>query len=354
MPSTNTIRGSFIRAGIRTAPGCLAVCVITYICYHLRLNLSITGFVYLIVVVLQSLVGSFGSSAAVSLVAVLCLDFFFTPPIFSFEVTDPLDILALISFLTTGLVITRLTTKARNANHAAAAAQAELFRGAILDALAHEFKTPLATIVTAAGGLRELGPLRAEQLELADAVETEAVRLSSLTSRLLRTARLDREQLKPKMELTDMADLVGVLAEQYSRQWTDRKVSIRKGAAVTDVMGDAELLQLALRQLLDNACKYSVAGSAVTVSINAKDDWLAIRTSNSGSVIRPNERSNIFERFYRGAEVRHKTPGSGLGLYVARKIVHAHGGSLNLDTGITTDNQDTGFCLTLPLAVREY
>jgi signal transduction histidine kinase len=156
------------------------------------------------------------------------------------------------------------------------------------------------------------------------------------------------------MELTDMADLVGALAEQYSRQWTDRKVSIRKEAAVTDVMGDAELLQLALRQLLDNACKYSVAGSAVTVSIDAKDDWLAIRTSNSGSVIRPNERSNIFERFYRGADVRHKTPGSGLGLYVARKIVHAHGGSLNLDTGIITGNQETGFCLALPLAVREY
>ena len=190
MPRTNTIRRSFIRAGIRTAPGCLAVCVITYICYHLRLNLSITGFVYLIVVVLQSLVGSFGSSAAVSLVAVLCLDFFFTPPVFSFEVTDPLDILALISFLTTGLVITRLTTKARNANHAAAAAQAESFRGAILDALAHEFKTPLATIVTAAGGLRELGPLCPEQLELTDTVETEAVRLSLLTSRLLRTAQL--------------------------------------------------------------------------------------------------------------------------------------------------------------------
>src|ERR1700733_11781091 len=111
MQRTNTIRRFFIRAGIRTAPGCLAICVITYICYHLRLNLSITGFVYLIVVVLQSLVGSFGSSAAVSLVAVLCLDFFFTPPVFSFEVTDPLDILALISFLTTGLVITRLTTR---------------------------------------------------------------------------------------------------------------------------------------------------------------------------------------------------------------------------------------------------
>jgi two-component system sensor histidine kinase KdpD len=474
------------RSFIRTGPGCLVIGVITYLCYHFRLNLSITGFVYLIVVVLQSLLGNFTSSAAVSVLAVLCLDFFFTAPLFSFEVTNPLDVLALISFLTTGLVITRLTTKMReeaarsdhqrrqvgqlyelaqrllaldaekallarstelfqdvlglravclfdaaeveihcagnsldgladqirgaysagrdreyvnsrilirclraagktigaigfeglrepelmagplsalaaamlerahtfrNASHAAAAAQAELFRGAILDALAHEFKTPLATIVTAAGGLREVGPLRPEQLELTDTVEEEAARLSSLASRLLRAAQLDREEVKPDLKLTDMADLVATLADQYSRQWSDRKVSVRKEAAATGVMADPELLQLALRQLLDNACKYSVPGSAVTLSIDSQADWVAIRTSNSGSFIRPDERSRIFERFYRGAEARHTAPGSGLGLYVARKIVHAHGGSLELDTGMTTDH--TAFRLALPLAVTE-
>ena len=82
----------------------------------------------------------------------------------------------------------------RNASRAAAAAQAEPFRGAILDALAHEFKTPLATTVTAAGGLREVGPLRPEQLELADTVEEEAARLSSLASRLLRRLGFTRRQ----------------------------------------------------------------------------------------------------------------------------------------------------------------
>jgi two-component system sensor histidine kinase KdpD len=469
---------------IRPLPGCLLIGLITFICYRLRLNLGVTGFVYLIAVVLQSLAGNFGSSAAVSLVAVLCLDFFFTPPVFSFEVTNPPDILGLISFLTTGLVITRLNTRVRkeaaisdhqrrqvdrlyqlaqqllaldpetamperliglfqdilglravclfdaakaeihctgnpangladqtraayssgrdsedvssgvlirclraagntigaigfeglhdpaltagplsalaaamlerahafrNASRAAAAAQAELFRGAILDALAHEFKTPLATIVTAAGGLRELGPLGPEQLELTDIVEAEASRLSLLTSRLLRTAQLDRDEVKPQLEFTDMADLVAVVADQYSRQWANRRVSIRKEAVATGVMADPELLQLALRQLLDNACKYSVAGSAVTVSIDSHDEWVAIRTSNSGSLIRPSERSRIFERFYRGADARHTAPGSGLGLYVARKIVHAHGGSLDLETG--SIHQDTAFRLALPRAV---
>jgi len=472
---------------IRTVLGCLLIGLITLVCYRFQLNLSVTGFIYLIVIVLQSLVGNFASSAAVSLVAVLCLDFFFTRPVFSFEVTNPLDILALISFLTTGLVITRLNTRVRDqaaisdhqrrqvdrlyrlaqtllaldpektayarsiglfqdvfglravclfdganaeihctdncpnsladqtraayssgrereavdsgtsirclraagktigaigfeglqepelmagplsalaaamlerahafrhASHAAAAAQAELFRGAILDALAHEFKTPLATIVTAAGGLRDLGPLGPEQLELTDIVETEASRLSLLTTRLLRTAQLDREEVKPQLELTNMTDLVAGLATQYSRQWTDRTLSVRTETEATGVMADPELLQLALRQLLDNACKYSVPGSAVTVSIDSQDQWVAIRTSNSGSLIRPSERSRIFERFYRGAEAAHTAPGSGLGLYVARKIVHAHGGSLDLETGMTT-NKDTAFRLALPRAGNE-
>jgi two-component system sensor histidine kinase KdpD len=469
---------------LRTALGCVLIGLITFVCYRLQLNLSVTGFAFLIVIVLQSLVGNFVSSAVVSVVAVLCLDFFFTPPLFSFEVTNPLDILALISFLMTGLVITRLTTRVRkeaaisdrqrrqvdrlyllaqrllaldpektlharsielfrevfglravclydaaqaeihctanppsgmaeqtraayscgrdcddaasgvltrclraggnttgaisfqglpdpeltagplsalaaamlerahtfrSASHAAAAAQAELFRGAVLDALAHEFKTPLATIVTAAGGLRETGPLCAQQIELTDIVETEASRLSLLTSRLLRTAQVDREEVKPQLEFTDMADLVTVVADQYSRQWTDRKVSIRKPAAATGVMADPELLQLALRQLLDNACKYSVPGSAVTISVDSQDEWVAIRTSNSGSRIGPSERSRIFDRFYRGAEARHKAPGSGLGLYVARKIVHAHGGSLDLEMATAT-HQDTAFRLALPRA----
>jgi two-component system sensor histidine kinase KdpD len=247
------------------------------------------------------------------------------------------------------------TNAFRKASHAAAAAQAESFRGAILDALAHEFKTPLATIVTAAGALRELGCLHSEQVELTDMVEAEASRLSLLTTRLLRTARLDREEVKPHLEFTEVADMVACLAEQYAKQWTDRKVSVRRDAEATGVMADTELLQIALRQVLDNACKYSVPGSAVTVSIDSRDQWLAIRTSNGGSFIRPSERSRIFERFYRGVDARRAAPGSGLGLYVARKIVHAHGGSLDLELAANNHNsaEDTAFRMSLPLAKRE-
>jgi len=474
----------FWRSGIRAVPGILIVGLATFICYRLGLNLTATGFLYLMIVVLQSLLGDFVSSAVVSIIADLCLNFFFVPPIFSFRVSDSSDIWALIAFLITGLVITRLTTQVRreaeiselqrrdmkllyelaqrllaldpgdavmtkavglfrevfsiqavclydgenaelhsggefrngfaertrsayvsrqdgdddvsgvfirclraggqtigavgfhglpdaeltagpltalaaamlerarafrDASHAAAAAQAEVLRGAILDALAHEFKTPLATIVTAAGGLRETGGLRPEQLELAEVAETEASQLGLLTSRLLRIARLDSEEVRPQLELTDVADLVAKIADQYSRR-TDRNLSLVKDATSAEVLADAELLQLALRQLLDNAFKYSPAGSAIKVAIEPQHESVAVRVWNDGSLVPSSERARIFERFYRGSEARHLTPGSGLGLYVARKIALAHGGDLDLEPDV---GKGTSFCLTLPIAQRD-
>ncbi len=468
---------------VRTVLGCVLIGTITVICFRLQLNFSITGFIYLIVVVFQSLVSNFASSAVVSVVAVLCLDFFFVPPLFSFQVTNPLDILTLTAFLTTGLVITRLTTRVREeaaisdqqrrqvdrlyqlaqrllaldpektaharsvelfqevlglraaclfdavdaelhctgdlppgltdqtrlayasgrdsedldseilirylragttgigaiafvglqdpelvagpvsalaaamlerahtfriASHAAAAAQAESFRGAILDALAHEFKTPLATIVTAAGGLRELGPLAREQVELTDIVETEASRLSLLTSRLLQIAGLDRDEVRPHLQPTDIAQLVTQLADEYEECSADCKFSLTKDATSTEVLADGELLRLAVRQLLDNACKYSQPGSTIKIGIERQHELVTVRVWNRGNPISLKDRAKIFERFYRGVEAPDITPGSGLGLYVARKIAKAHGGDIELECD-DASGDGNAFRLTIPI-----
>jgi signal transduction histidine kinase len=81
----------------------------------------------------------------------------------------------------------------------------------------------------AAGGVREAGPLRPEQLELANTVEEQASRVGELTTRLLRLARLDREEVKPQMEFTDIRSLVNSVVEQYSWRWPERKLSLIPG-----------------------------------------------------------------------------------------------------------------------------
>lgn len=474
------------RSVLWAVPATCVVGVLTFICYAFRLGFPTVSFCYLIVVVLQSLTGNFLSSAIVSVASFLCLDYFFIPPIFSLRVSYPSDTLSLISFLIAGLVITRLTSQAREAadserlqreettrlyklahrllalepdtavgadllkqfksefslravcffdaataelcfegdsrdhldektrtayisrsefqdeplgiavrvlpgadgpagaigfeglrdieltagplaalaavmmersrafrraSRAAAATETELFRGALLDALAHEFKTPLATILTAAGGLLEVGSLLPEQVELAQVVESEASRLSQLTSRLLRLARLDREEVKPQMELTDIADVVRSIVAEYSRRWPDRHLRVI-GSARVNVNGDRELLWLGLGQLLDNACKYSRPDSDITVSVECVDESVAIRVWNSGASIPSSEQARIFDRFYRGVEARRMVAGSGLGLYVARKIAVAHGGSLALD-GPEKSGGGIAFRFTIPISQSE-
>jgi two-component system sensor histidine kinase KdpD len=164
-------------------------------------------------------------------------------------------------------------------------------------------------------------------------------------------ARLDREEVRPHMEWIDVVSLAEQAAARYSKLRTGRGISFVKGCATAETVADPELLRLALSQLLDNACKYSEIGSNVTLSIDTNDDVIAIRVSNNGSSIPSIEKHRIFERYYRGTDARNVVSGTGLGLYVARKIILAHGGNLELEDRAA--GPGTTFCITVPLAQTE-
>jgi two-component system sensor histidine kinase KdpD len=235
----------------------------------------------------------------------------------------------------------------RRASTESAAAQAEVFRTAILDALAHEFKTPLATIMAVAGGIRESGKLEPAQEEMAGMIESEASRLSHLTTRLVRTARLDREELKPRLKQIDIVSFVDRVVRRYMAHSHERRVAVDSCCESVEVPADPQLLDLALTQLLDNAFKYSLPASAITVSVRTEGGFVITSVRNEGNSIAPDEQDRIFERFYRGTRVRNLVSGTGLGLYVARKIADAHIGSLDL----VNDEHCKGvvFCLKLPM-----
>jgi two-component system, OmpR family, sensor histidine kinase KdpD len=472
---------SFSQRAKHALLGSAGVAIVTGACFRLHATLAIAGFLFLLTVLAQSLLGDFLTSVLVSIECVVCLDFFFTKPLYSLEVTNGIDVIALSCFLATALVVTRLVSRVtaeayatrlerrrlarlyrlaqqllamgpqrelgarflerfqivfgiralslfdadtaelyfvgesasglaertreayflnrdlndpessvwvrrlqvggettgcigfegleepqfaadalstlaasflgsthslRRASEAAAAADAETYRSAILDALAHEFKTPLATISAAAGGLRAAGPLRAEQAEMAETVETEAARLGRLTSRLLRMARLDREEVQPRMQPIEVKPLIEELAEQFSRTSPDREIRLLPLAESLRIEADPELLRLAVGQLLENACKYSEPGSLISLEARDRHGTIGIRVANEGSSIADLDRPRIFDRFYRGRDSKLHVSGSGLGLYVARKIAVAHGGRLDLED--SARQTEVSFCLTLP------
>jgi len=112
------------------------------------------------------------------------------------------------------------------------------------------------------------------------------------------------------------------------------------------------MLSIALIQLLENAIRYSPPASTITVRVNVDGGFAMVRLTNEGNPILPEEQNRIFDRFYRGRAAR-QTSGTGLGLYVARKIVLAHGGALDLDKEHKY-GRNTTFCLKLPIARQEY
>src|SRR5271169_547290 len=111
MPEKHSHR--FLRAAAQCVSGVIAVALITLVCFRLRLHEATPACLYLLAVVLLSLQGNFLVSAAVSFIAVGCLDYFFVPPLYSFSVTDPSDAVAFIAFLTASGTITQLVSRVR-------------------------------------------------------------------------------------------------------------------------------------------------------------------------------------------------------------------------------------------------
>lgn len=238
----------------------------------------------------------------------------------------------------------------RSERRAAAAAETEVLRTAILDALAHEFKTPLATILTAIGGIQESGGLQPAQADLAQVVESEVVRLGSLTTRLLRMAHLDGDNVKPRTTEVDLEEITRTLLRRYSMLWPERRYTLQTSGEVNHVMADAEMIRLAISQLLDNASKYSGESSAVDVELELRQGQVSVCVWNQGPPIQDHEREQIFDRFYRGENAR-QTSGTGLGLHVVKKIAAAHGGSIQLTSG--SRHAGNAFRLSLPLYPKE-
>jgi two-component system, OmpR family, sensor histidine kinase KdpD len=179
-------------------------------------------------------------------------------------------------------------------------------------------------------------------------VEAEAARLGRLTTRLIRAARLEQEEIRPWMELTHFASVVADAVSQYSRLSGDRKINVLERCHSADVLADPDLLRLAISQLLDNACKYSTPGSAVDLIISKQEGRVSLRVLSTGTPISSSERAHIFERFYRGVDARRMTAGTGLGLFVARKIAIAHGGNVELDSA-PSGGSSVAFRMTIPL-----
>jgi two-component system, OmpR family, sensor histidine kinase KdpD len=455
------------------------VACLTWLAFRLHLNLSTATSLHLLLVLLIALRWGFWEASLTSLLSVLCLDYFFTQPLFAFYMTDAHDWVAMGAFETVALLVSRLSNQTRR--HAAeaetqrermeklyelsqsvllldqrqpvsaqmcvlvrrtlsldfvaiwdagasqanssdgddraheevraiyaarfegddstsgysrrllrtgerlvgamlsrgsavdsrsmdaaasltalaiersrsfaaqstaeGARQSEQLRAAVLDGLAHAFKTPLTTILASSSGLIEMGTMSGTERELVALIEAEAAHLNELTARLLTTARLDSAHIRLAKQKVDLVELLKRIAKSCTDENTALEIGLEVPAHALSVLADVHLLKMALYHLVDNAAKYAKPGSRIGMHLQEREGAIVIAVRNSGSYIPVEERERIFQRFYRGPRTASQVAGTGIGLAVARRVAEAHRGTI----WVESDEQDgTEFSLLLP------
>jgi two-component system sensor histidine kinase KdpD len=231
------------------------------------------------------------------------------------------------------------------ASHTEAAHQSEVLKSALLDALAHDFRTPLTSIKAAATSL--LGGDRcAEDRELMTIINEETDRLNRLVAEVLEMVRIEAGKLHLEKRPHHVAEIVDSALADVQPAMHERPVEVRLQSDLPEAEVDFDFVQQVLKQLLDNALKYSPPGSPVTISARAGEGRIVISVADRGSGIDEQEQARIFDKFFRAREHRFRVPGTGMGLAIAKGIVEAHGGKI----WVTSEpGQGSVFSFSLPV-----
>jgi two-component system, OmpR family, sensor histidine kinase KdpD len=459
--------------------------VLTLAAHAFPVNSTTLGFAYLLLVLAAASTWGFIEASVLSIAATLAFNYFFLPPVGNFTIADPQNWVALITFLTTALITSRLSTKARNraldaierqqdierlysfsraillinssdsfpgqlifkaaeifqlefvilydrrteafhragpsdadgfedqlrevarigtdrsiegggtiaairlgsepigslaiqglrvsdsvsrgivnlvaigleraraqdlASEIEATRRSERLRTSLIDALAHEFKTPLTSIrATTTLLLDSPDQSRESRIELLRIADEESQRLGNLIDDTVSMARVDAGHIQVNPQILDIFEIIEEIRQALQPEFQTRPLEITREIETAAGAFDRHLVKLAMKQLIDNALKYSPPGSPLKIRVRRNGDLLELDVTNAGRGIPAQEQSRIFERLYRSPSVQDRIPGSGLGLSIAQSIARAHGGDLS----VSSFPGETTFKLVLPLELKE-
>jgi two-component system, OmpR family, sensor histidine kinase KdpD len=206
--------------------------------------------------------------------------------------------------------------------------ESERLRNSLLAALSHDLRTPLAGLVGLADSLRlTQPPLSSEQLEIAQALQSEARRMSTQVNNLLDMARIESGAIRLRREWHSIEEIVGSAVRATARVVAPRSVETDLGAALPLVECDAVLIERVFVNLLENAAKYTPPSARIRISAETDAASMRVRVEDDGPGIRAGLETTIFEKFTRGAR-ESAGAGVGLGLAICKAIVEAHGGTI--------------------------
>jgi two-component system sensor histidine kinase KdpD len=211
-----------------------------------------------------------------------------------------------------------------------ASRESERLRSALLDSVTHELRTPLTAIRAAATSLVSQPSLAENQRrELFLILDEESARLDRLIGQVVEMAQLDTDGIEVRMKPEQLQDVIDQALEDCRALLRGRPVAVELPPAMPSILLDRELIRRVLRHLLENAARYSPAGSPVRISAALQADRLLVSITDQGQGIDESEQAYIFDKFYRGSRQR-LLHGTGMGLAIAKAILRAHGGGIEV------------------------
>jgi two-component system, OmpR family, sensor histidine kinase KdpD len=229
----------------------------------------------------------------------------------------------------TAVAIERVSLAA-DIDQARIGAERERLRSAMLTSVSHDLRTPLASIIGALSSLRSHRERYddATREELLGTALSEAQRLDRFVGNLLDMTRLDAGVIVPKREAVEVGDLVSTTLRRATAVLQDRVVASAVALDLPSLQLDFVLAEQVLFNLLDNAAKYSPAGSRIVVEARRAGDRVEIAVRDEGDGIAPEALDRLFDKFYRADDGDRRRAGTGLGLAIARGFVEVEGGTL--------------------------
>ena len=356
--------------------------------FHDRLS-STTVALALLLIVLFAATG-WGSRPAIlaALLGVVCFNFFFLEPVYTFTIDDPQNWVALAAFLITALTAGELSARAkRRAEEAEAgrreierlyneyrsaaerARQAEVFeqserlKSALLDAVTHDLRTPLTSIKAAVTTLMDEAKAD-EKVALDDearqdfleVIDEEADRLNHFVENMVELARIEAGAINLRRRWSSVEEIVAMARARAEALTRSHRFEVELERELPVARVDTSLIAEVLYSLIDNAAKYSPAGSLIKISARrAENEMIMIVVEDEGRGIPAPLRERVFDKFFRatgeGAASLGRSKGLGMGLALARGIVEAHGGRIWVESG--TGARGTRVVFTAPVGDEE-
>ncbi|MBK8606582.1 MAG: two-component sensor histidine kinase [Chitinophagaceae bacterium] len=204
-------------------------------------------------------------------------------------------------------------------------------------AITHELKTPISVARLNLETLQKYNLDEEKKQKIIRTTLDETSRLDFLTNNILVAAQLENSNFKAEKEELDLTALLKDCIRQFSNRFPER-IFVEDIEDDTDIKGDSLLLQMLINNLLENATKYSPKESPISTILKRTKVGIELQIKDQGIGIEETEKAKIFNKFYRiGSEATRKTKGTGLGLYLCRKIARDHNGDITM-----TNNEPQG------------